>query len=99
MKYDEYLQSERWQKKRQEAPKFWGYKCALCYSSEKLHVHHRTYYRLGNELPTDVIVLCSSCHDRHHEVLKVDEKLRGFWMKVYSELEAEGVNLWRQCPG
>lgn len=37
-----------------------------CPTTEKLTVHHKTYSRLGKELPIDVVVLCKSCHDRHH---------------------------------
>jgi hypothetical protein len=35
-------------------------------------VHHRSYARLGFEQPEDVVVLCRSCHTRHHRVLALD---------------------------
>ena len=90
MTYEEYLQTKTWQRKRREALDFWGYRCMLCFSDEKLHAHHRCYYRLGSELPTDVVILCDSCHKRHHEIIEQDDKLRAFWDQVYSELAAEG---------
>ena len=99
MNYDEYLQTEGWGKIRRAALKYWDHKCALCFSENKLHVHHRTYCRLGSEQPNDVIVLCKKCHAKHHDALKLDEQLRGFWTRVFNELEAEGVTTWRQCPG
>ena len=95
MNYDDYLQTEGWKEKRREALKYWDYKCALCFSNETLNVHHRTYCRLGSELPNDVIVLCEICHIKHHDALKLDIKLRGFWEQVFSELEAEGRQLWQ----
>src|SRR5258708_7663004 len=30
------------------------------------HVHHRTYSRLFNELPTDLEGLCEYCHEQQH---------------------------------
>lgn len=32
-----------------------------------LEVHHRTYERVGNERPADVIALCKACHEKHHD--------------------------------
>jgi 5-methylcytosine-specific restriction endonuclease McrA len=46
--------------------------CERCpeYSNEKaandLHVHHRTYERLGEERIEDVEILCRGCHDKVH---------------------------------
>lgn len=68
--YQTYLQSEDWAKKREWALIFWGHKCALCFSKEHLDVHHRTYERLGNELITDLIVLCHDCHFTFHKSLE-----------------------------
>lgn len=64
--YHDYLKSEEWQKKREQVLTFWGNRCALCYSPDALHVHHRCYHRLGQELITDLIVLCEKCHDKFH---------------------------------
>jgi len=66
MTYKEYLQTDHWKKMRKWALEFWDYKCALCYDDANLHVHHRTYIRMGNEKITDLIVLCDKCHDYHH---------------------------------
>lgn len=64
--YLAYLDSPTWAKKRQEALERAGHKCQLCASIGQLQVHHNTYKRLGNELPTDLCVLCRNCHIRHH---------------------------------
>lgn len=33
--------------------------------TSRLHVHHRTYERLGEELPEDLVVLCEVCHEAY----------------------------------
>jgi len=94
MNYEEYLQTEHWQHQRKKALKFWDHRCMLCFSNQSLIVHHRCYYRLWAELPTDVVVLCDQCHKRHHAVIEQDYKLQLFWDQVYTELKAEG--LWQE---
>ena len=62
------MQSERWQEQRRGALQRAGYKCQLCSrTTGQLHVHHNDYSRLGNELPTDLVVLCERCHNVFHE--------------------------------
>jgi hypothetical protein len=36
----------------------------------KLEVHHRTYTRLGFEIPEDITVLCDDCHKAVTNVLR-----------------------------
>jgi len=65
--YDAYLKTEHWARMREKALDYAGHRCQLCYSaSEPLHVHHRTYDRLGRELLSDLVVLCEDCHERFH---------------------------------
>lgn len=64
--YQEYLRSSKWRGKRKEALGRAGYRCQLCNSPTRLQVHHRTYDRLGNERPDDLIVLCQKCHTAFH---------------------------------
>jgi 5-methylcytosine-specific restriction endonuclease McrA len=69
--YGEYLSSDRWREKRIEALKAAGYKCSRCGThgargGSGLQVHHRTYERLGEELPDDLQVLCRRCHQAAH---------------------------------
>lgn len=71
MPYDEYLRTDHWQNKRASALEDAGYRCQICYSERNLHVHHRTYKRRGHELPEDLTVLCSECHQHFHDKLKV----------------------------
>jgi len=67
--YAEYLLSSEWQARRQGALERAGHRCQLCYSKMRLEVHHRTYERLGHELPDDLVVLCDRCHERHSVAL------------------------------
>lgn len=69
--YDEYLKTDHWQQVRQEAHKRDGGRCRVCNSPENLNVHHRTYERLGEELPDDVTTLCQPCHEMFHANLKL----------------------------
>lgn len=68
MPYTEYLQTDEWAHTRQAALKRAHYRCQLCNSKQNLHVHHRTYERLGKEAAHDLVVLCEICHQKHHEI-------------------------------
>lgn len=66
MAYPEYLQTPEWQARKKIMRARADNRCQVCNTSEKLHVHHRTYDRRGNERPEDLTVLCESCHDLFH---------------------------------
>lgn len=66
IRYSEYLTTGHWVGIRSLALRRAGHKCQLCSSREKLQVHHNNYSRLWCERPEDVIVLCDSCHEKHH---------------------------------
>lgn len=46
--YVAHLHSRKWAELRKLALEAAKYCCQLCNSSQSLHVHHRTYARLGN---------------------------------------------------
>lgn len=60
--YEAYLRSPAWARRRGQALRRAGYCCARCGRRHGLQVHHRTYSRLGQELPDDLEVLCKACH-------------------------------------
>ncbi len=66
MPYEEYLLTPEWQKKRWSALRWAGGRCEQCQSRYKLHVHHRTYERRGQEKMGDLMVLCADCHETEH---------------------------------
>lgn len=64
MSYAEYLETPHWKATREAALARAGGRCALCPRvGVPLEVHHRTYKHLGEELPEDLTVLCSFCHE------------------------------------
>lgn len=73
MPYAEYLQTEEWLHKREQALTRDEYRCRMCNTSENLQVHHRTYRRRGKEEPTDLTTLCDSCHEHFHTRVKQQE--------------------------
>lgn len=66
-KYETYLKSRGWQKKKNRALKRDGHRCRVCNSKSKLQVHHRTYERLYEEHLDDLTVLCEKCHTLFHQ--------------------------------
>lgn len=74
MPYAQYLRTPHWQATRAAALKRARYRCQLCGVNQwvTLDVHHSTYERRGHELPADLIVLCRTCHETHHDKLAED---------------------------
>lgn len=66
MPYHEYLQTPEWKKRRFSMLRWSRRRCEECGSKEKLQVHHKTYERRGQELASDLKVLCRDCHETHH---------------------------------
>ena len=68
--YEEYIVSDEWKERAQQAKARAGQRCQVCNASREdvqLDTHHRTYERLGDEDPRDLIVLCRTCHTLFHE--------------------------------
>ena len=61
--YRKYLQTDEWKRRAEAAKACAGYRCQVCNGEGPLDAHHRTYERLGHELPEDITVLCHSCHE------------------------------------
>lgn len=64
-RYADYLQSEQWKERARRERRF-NPNCSMCNRKGELHVHHRTYVRVGNEAQGDLIVLCDDCHTIFH---------------------------------
>lgn len=64
--YREYIQSPEWRIKATGCKERYGNRCAVCNAKGGLDAHHRTYERLGDEDPSDLIALCRECHDSFH---------------------------------
>lgn len=80
--YKEYLLTNHWKKlkiKFYKSKLFHGC-CEACGRKNcQLHIHHRTYKRLGHERLNDLVALCSYCHQDVHNLVNNNEK----------------INLWR----
>lgn len=67
--YSSYLETSHWENIRNLKLKEAEYKCQLCSKKDvKLHVHHNTYERIGDEDMNDLIVLCEDCHKKFHDI-------------------------------
>jgi 5-methylcytosine-specific restriction endonuclease McrA len=72
--YEEHLKSEKWRWLCDRVREHYGHRCALCNRDYgRMDCHHRTYVRLGDERFTDIILLCETCHAKHHNRLPVLE--------------------------
>jgi hypothetical protein len=67
MPFSEYRLTPEWRSRRNGVLLRAGNKCELCYASGRLEAHHRTYERYAEELLSDLIALCRSCHQRFHD--------------------------------
>jgi hypothetical protein len=63
-KYDLYLASPEWRRKRLLILKRDNWTCQACLIAEATDVHHHTTVNLGNELCWQLISICRPCHDR-----------------------------------
>jgi len=61
--YADYRQGEHWRMVAADTKARAGGRCQICNSPDKLEAHHRTYERLGDELPGDLTCLCRECHE------------------------------------
>lgn len=65
--YQKYLQGDHWQALRKQRLKLDKYRCQLCHTKGRMHVHHK-HYKGGIYQTTveDLITLCEGCHKHHH---------------------------------
>jgi 5-methylcytosine-specific restriction endonuclease McrA len=71
-RYQEYLRSSKWSKKRDKRLERDGHCCRTCGASGeniKLHVHHSNYEWFQRERMRDLITLCDECHNAITKVI------------------------------
>lgn len=69
--YKEYLKTDHWRQRRIDIYRICDRKCQLCGKSLDLpdaNVHHKTYDHVGNELDSDLVLLCQECHKKVHGI-------------------------------
>lgn len=70
MPYDDYLQTDVWRELRNERLRLDHYQCQYCGTAQNVEVHHLRYplEAWGTEdVETDLITLCSTCHAETHK--------------------------------
>jgi len=67
--YEKYILSKAWRTKR-HAKLALSPVCEACGVGLKLHVHHRSYERFGDELMEDLRTLCEGHHTAVHQLAK-----------------------------
>lgn len=75
MRYLDYLQSDMWRARAAVVMKRDGYKCQRC-GAPATEVHHKTYARIFEERWSDLVSLCSGCHQLHHGKLNWEDYCR-----------------------
>lgn len=68
-KYLSYLDSKEWADIKIDIRQNKGNKCEICSSTNKLHVHHKTYKRLFKEEYSDLMLVCENCHNKIHGII------------------------------
>jgi 5-methylcytosine-specific restriction endonuclease McrA len=92
--YINYLKSDTWRQRRLAKLEQSGFRCKRCGERNNLEVHHLNYKRLGNEDPSDLIVLCQSCHwaanvDRKEKSSDTQQKLEKKRVKSRRQQKSE----------
>lgn len=64
--YTRYLASDLWQARRRFILSRAEHRCELCCARAATTIHHRTYARVGQEEPGDLVAVCDACHARIH---------------------------------
>lgn len=74
-KYLSYIASQEFKSLKVDLILVRGCKCEKCGKPGKdprhLDLHHKTYKNLYNESPEDLILLCGTCHQIEHGLIKV----------------------------
>ncbi len=98
-KYLEYLQSNKWRRKRNQCKANHGTKCLVCWKRFK-DIHHKTYKDLENEnAEHHLIPLCRQCHYKVHNYCKKNNVniYQGTeqYIKKFSIRPVEGKRKWK----
>jgi len=64
--YEAYLETPQWKSIRRLVIARDGGCCLICFSSQRLHVHHLHYETFGDETGEELATLCERCHMEEH---------------------------------
>lgn len=80
--YKEYMSSLEWRRTRRNYLAKRERKCEKCGIESPLHVHHRSYARLGRERHDDLRLLCQRCHLKLHRY----QRESGFCLETATDM-------------
>lgn len=66
--YIKFMASDKWATRKRVYYSGHEKKCKACGSDENIHLHHKTYERMGSELDEDLVPLCQTCHTKVHDL-------------------------------
>ena len=109
-RYNDHLNSDEWRDLKRKIVRERGNMCERCGSAGLLHLHHKTYDRLGEELPSDLELVCVDCHkiadEERSQQARYDAAFETYASKKYgdrweswkdiSEVEIE-FDEWLEC--
>lgn len=99
-RYLDYMRSRLWLERRAFILDRDKGICQLCKTARATEVHHRTYERFTNELPTDLISICDKCHGIVTAISRILASVPGYTRQQLAELlikrnvDAERHGLW-----
>lgn len=73
VRYDAYLRSDAWAKKRAKVLKRDNYICQGCGEKKATEVHHLSYDHKYDELLFELVAVCADCHDRCHPEKQISD--------------------------
>ena len=75
-KYTDYINSEKWQTKRNEIIFRDKFKCQIC-GVKANDVHHLSYAHFESEYGFELVSLCNECHINEYHSKQAKEKING----------------------
>jgi hypothetical protein len=94
-RYQQRIASAEWKRLKRELINQRGNNCERCGQGGGLHLHHRTYARLGDELPEDVELLCHPCHMKADQE-RQQEGARARVRRRRGQCSSAAIPLWRR---
>jgi len=73
--YYDYINSSKWQDKRQIILKRDNHICRICGNAGN-NVHHLSYAHFGNEYDFELVTLCEDCHMNKYHSKEVENKVK-----------------------
>lgn len=66
IEYNKYVRSSHWERRRLLYYANHAKICAACGHTKRIHLHHKRYDNLWEELDSDLVPLCERCHSEVH---------------------------------